>query len=225
MKNKDVIILLVFVLLVFIVICSFAVAQKDTFDKYMKDGWTYLSKEQYDLAIDNFDKAISIDPSNSEAWRGKGYATDGLGSQDYSIAEDDHNDSEYIKAENHFKEANKYLEKAIQLNSSNYEAYINLAWSESMLRNFTKALELADKALEITPNNAEALNIKGTIYYRTSDYRKAAELFRKATTIDPKNADAWWDYCDVLSHQLAGDPSYADETNVACKKSSELNTA
>lgn len=221
MKSEAAIILFTFIILT----CSFGAGQSDQANESIRLGWEHIKKMEYDMALKNFEEATLLDPSNSEAWYGKGYAINGLGGMDYTIAEEGEDADKYVEAENYFNEAKKAFEKAIQLNSSNYKAYIHMAWSESMLRNFEKALELIDKALEISPNNAEAINVKGTIYYRTSDYRKAAELYRKAVTLDPENPDAWWDYCDVLKNELAGDPRYVDETDTACKKSAELEAA
>jgi tetratricopeptide (TPR) repeat protein len=208
---------LVTISLAFIVISSFALGQSDRSDEFIKIGWENIKNEQYDLAIENFDKAISINSSSYEAWHGKGYAINGLGGKDYY-------DKNYIESTSHFNEAKECFEKAIQLNSSDHKAYRDLAWTENMLNEFETALELVDKALEISPNDTEAIIVKGSIRYRESKYREAAELYHNATEMDPTNPDAWYSYCFVLSNQFTGDPKYSDETEIACKKSAELNT-
>ena len=208
---------LVVISLALIMIFSITLGQCDMSDEFIKIGWENIKNEQYDLAVENFDNAISMNSSSYEAWHGKGYAINGLGGQDYS-------DKKYIESTSHFDEAKKCFEKAIQLNSSDHRAYRDLAWTVNMLDDFETALELVDKALEISPDDTEAIIVKGSIRYRESKYREAAELYRKATEMDPTNPDAWYSYCFVLSEQFKGDPKYSDETELACKKSAELNT-
>jgi tetratricopeptide (TPR) repeat protein len=201
--------------LAFIVIYSSALGQSDRSDEFVKMGSENIKNYQYDLATENFDKAISMNPLSYEAWHGKGYALNGLGGKDYD-------NTNYTSP--HFIEAKKCFEKAIQLNSTDHRAYRDLAWTLNMLDEFETALELVDKALEISPNDTEAFIVKGSIRYRESKYREAAELFHTATEMDPTNPDAWYSYCLVLSEQFVGDTKYSDDAELACKKSAELNT-
>lgn len=207
------------ILLVLIAICSLASGQRNTADELIREGSDLLAKGEYDHALVDFDKALSMDSSSPEAWHGKGYALNGLGCNEYE-------EKKFTDATAHFEEAKECLEKAIQLNSSFYlDAYIDLAFSENMLNNPDKALELIDRAIKIYPNNAEAINLKGTILYRQSKYDEAIKFYREAARKDPENFNAWWDLCDVLKNQKKGDPNFAEETSTACQNVAAIGNA
>jgi tetratricopeptide (TPR) repeat protein len=204
--------------LVFIMICSLVAAQENAADDWIKKGWALIDVESYPEAMEYFDRAISLDSSSPEAWHGKGFALNGE-----AYEKDDAH--EFTEARGYFEEAIKCFEKAIELNSSYLDAYMDMADSENKLDNYEKALELIEKAIKINPNNAEVFNVKGTILYRMGKYDESIELFRKAKTLDPKCANAWSNICVFLKEQKKGDSNAAIEAADACQKAADFYNA
>ena len=55
-------------------------------ETYVEWGVEYLWAGQYKNAIENFDRAISINPDCSDAWRGRGYVFADLEDHEEAIA-------------------------------------------------------------------------------------------------------------------------------------------
>jgi tetratricopeptide (TPR) repeat protein len=199
--------------LIFIICLSFA--SKGNTDDLIKQGLELIDIELYSDAEEKFDQAISMDPSNPEAWWGKGFALN-------NIAYEMDSAKKFSEARGYYEEAIKCFEKTIQLNSSYLDAYMDMADSENRLDNSEKAFELIDKAISIDPDNANAINVKGTIYYRLGKYNEALELYREAAKIDPNCGYAWFNICDLLKEQRKGDPNTAAESDNACQKAAEI---
>jgi tetratricopeptide (TPR) repeat protein len=206
------------ILLAAIVISSSIACGGNTIDDLIKEGWELIQVDLYSEAQEKFDEAISLNSSSPEAWHGKGFALNGK-----AYEKDDAN--EFAEARGYYEEAIRCFGKAIQLNSSYFDAYMDMSDSENRLDNYDKALELIDKAIAIEPNNAEAINVKGTIHYRMGEYDQALELFRKATTMDPNCANGWFNICSVLKEQGKGDPNADAEADVACQKAAAIYNA
>jgi tetratricopeptide (TPR) repeat protein len=174
-----------------------------------------IDVESYPEAVSCFDKAISLNPSSSEAWHGKGFALNGE-------AYDKDDAHEYTEARGYYEEAIKCFEEAIQLDPSNLDAYMDMADSENRLDNYKEALEIINKAIKINPDNADVINVKGTIFYRMGEYDEAIKLFHEATTMNPKCAYAWSNICKFLKEQKKGDPNAAAEADEACQKAAAI---
>ena len=178
-------------------------------ENLINEGTALNNATSYDIAIPYFDEAISMNSSNSEAWYGKGFALENEGAFERDI----------IKAGSYNEEAKKCLEEAIQLNPNYEDAYRELAWTESMLGNSEKGIELINKAINMDPNDAEAINVKGEIFFEMGRYSDALPFYYQASRIDPNNSNAWFNIGKTLKI-TGGDNAAASE---AFKKASDLD--
>jgi tetratricopeptide (TPR) repeat protein len=139
---------------------------------YNNLGDLNLEMRRYQEAIDNFDKAISIDPRYPEAYNNRGLARRAL--RQYAKAADDL--AEAIKLDplsavypsnrgliyldlGSFPEAIRDFSQAIQRNAKYVEAYLNRAIAYDRSGDFEQALTDLEKILTLSPNHQEALDL------------------------------------------------------------------
>ena len=75
------------------------------------------------------------------------------------------------------------MEKAIALDSSNKNFYVNLTKVYIKLDSVTKAIQVLDKLLELEPNYVEVITSKGFIYERLGEKNKSDMSYKKALDI------------------------------------------
>ncbi len=88
--------------------------------------------------------------------------------------------------------AQRYLEKAIQLNPSATEAHATLASIYANQRNYTAAVPAFTKLIELDPGRAEAHFGLGNIYYRMQRWNDAIASLEKAVTLRPEYKEAYF---------------------------------
>ncbi|NVO03430.1 MAG: tetratricopeptide repeat protein [Bacteroidetes bacterium] len=132
-----------------------------TVDKYMKE---------YDKAIKNYQKAISLAPKWSYPYNNLGILY--FDKKDYDKAIDNYN-------------------KAIVLNPDDEILYSNLGNAYYMKKDYPKAIENFNKAIKTKPNFAYAYNNLCNVYLELNDIEKAELNANKALEINPKYAFAY----------------------------------
>ena len=75
--------------LLLLVGCGTPTPALDDADAYFSRGIAYLEKDEYDLAIAEFDKAIQLDPDYAKAYAFRGIAYHDKGNLDRTIADFD----------------------------------------------------------------------------------------------------------------------------------------
>lgn len=131
--------------------------------RHMDRGVRYLEEQDYEQAVIEFDKVISTDPMNTNAYTGKAQAYDGLGD----------------------------TEKAIETLQTGYEAtgdeQIQATWLSSQLdlaqkymeeMNYEQADIEFDKAIVIDPMNTDPYLGKAQVYEAMGDLDKAYEALQ-----------------------------------------------
>ena len=93
---------------------------------------------------------------------------------------------------NNFKEAIVSFQKAIKLNNSLLEAYINLAKSQLNLGLNDEAFKNGEKVIALNKNNAEGYSICGEVKIHEENYSGAIAYFDKAIEFDTLNASAYY---------------------------------
>ena len=137
---------------------------------YIHRGKAYLSKHEYQKALEDLDKAIVIIPNSSIAYNLRGLAYDALDKQDQAMAE---------------------FNKAISLDPAFAEAYGNRGFVFFENKQYDKALQDYEKAIAIDPNLARAYNNRGFLYASQGKLAQALEDYNKAIALDPKLRDAF----------------------------------
>ena len=163
----------------------------------------------FELATPNIEAALSLDPELPE-----GHASKGLLLWQVSNMYDDSPADQQEK----LRQAKFHLNKAIELNPSNAEAYM---WYGSILQ---KQGQMADgsrlykKAFEIDPQAAVVGYNRGIDLIRVGNYEDAMRVFNIMVRNNPNYANAY---------QIAGDVSYSvgqlDQAYNMYKKISELS--
>ena len=151
--------------------------EKDA-EYYFNQGIVNFYENKYREAIENYDKAIKIDPNDANAYNNRGIAKVLLGGNN--------------------KGAIKDYDKAIEIDPKSTYAYNNRGNAKVLLKDFKEAIKDYDKAIELDPNNAEtytnrgkAKGLKGDYQKVIEDYTQAIEDFDKAIDINSEYADAY----------------------------------
>lgn len=90
-----------------------------------------------------------------------------------------------------YREAMKYLSKAIKLKPDYSIALANLANSYNLLNDLDKALEYANKAIEIDPNIDWSYSVKGNVFTKLGKLEEAEKTFGLAVKINPNSPEAY----------------------------------
>jgi tetratricopeptide (TPR) repeat protein len=122
------------------------------------------------LAMEDYNKAIELDPNYADAYYNRGLAHYDL--KEYERAIEDYN-------------------KAIELDPNYVNAYYNRGLAYYYLMQYERAIEDYNKTIELDPNYAHAYNNRGIAYYYLMQYERAIEDYNKTIALDPNDADAY----------------------------------
>ncbi len=162
-------------------------------------GFMYkMTKNDVNIAIELFQKAIEIDPDYAAAYAGMG--------EGYS-----HLFHSYERGNPKILDlAIETSLKAISMDSSLSEAYASLAQAYLHKESMEKALESGQKAIELDPNNFIGYWILGRIHYTTKKDIEAIELFEKVIKLNPEFYTA---YSDIrMCYERLGNKDKLNET-------------
>lgn len=129
-------------------------------------------KGQYDEAIKNAKKSVSIEPSYAPGWYWLGVAN--FRKAQYDVA---------IQA---FSKVIELKPSGVQYQSS----YDFLGWSHYWKGDFKKAISYFNSSLKIKPNDQGSLNGRGWSYYKKGNYESAINSFNNVLDIKPNNISA-----------------------------------
>ena len=146
--------------------------EKDSTDHslYFERAKLYYENSFYDGAIQDLERAISLDSLNPEY---------------YHLLSDSYMDN--YKS----KEALRAIEECIELFPERIPSLLKLAETELILKQYDNSLQTCSNILTINPMEAEAYFMMGMNLRSTGDIARAKNAFRKATELDPELIDAW----------------------------------
>jgi serine/threonine protein kinase len=162
-------------------------------------GFMYkMTKNDVNIAIELFQKAIEIDPDYAAAYAGMG--------EGYS-----HLFHSYERGNPKILDlAIETSLKAISMDASLSEAYASLAQAYLHKESMEKALESGHKAIELDPNNFIGYWILGRIRYSTKKDNEAIDLFEKVIKLNPEFYTA---YNDIrMTYERLGNKEKLNET-------------
>ncbi|MCF7958617.1 MAG: tetratricopeptide repeat protein [Phycisphaerae bacterium] len=135
-------------------------------------------------------RAIELKPEDSNCWRIRGQAYNGLGQYDKAVAD-------FTKAVELKSDDNLYWLRG--------DAYYSLGQYDKAFADFTKSIEL-------NPKNSYYWRGRGVNYRSLGQYDKALADFSKAIELNPNDAGHW--YAQGLAHRSIGqiDKAIADFT-------------
>ena len=92
------------------------------------------------------------------------------------------------------------LQKAVEQDPANTDAWFKLGQSRSGLGDHTGAIEAYRRVVDLDPQNTRAMNNLANGLFRMGRYEESAEWYRKALDIDPDYLKATFHYGWILRH-------------------------
>lgn len=130
-------------------------------------GTSYYSINEYQQALENYSRALEVDPEYVLAYNNRGVAQADL--KAYSEAIADYN-------------------KAIELNPNFGIAYNNRCRAYNAVKDNEKALVDCNRALELEPDEAVIYTSRGIVYADLGDYQRALDDLDESLGKDPEYA-------------------------------------
>jgi len=134
-------------------------------------GYAYDELGEYQRALQDYDRAIELDPNYAKAYHNRGIAYDELG--EYQRALQDYG-------------------CAIELDPNYAKAYHNRGDAYSELGEYQRALQDYDRAIELDPNYAISYYNRGDAYLRLKNTPQARDDYRHSYGLDSSDATAAW---------------------------------
>jgi tetratricopeptide (TPR) repeat protein len=141
---------------------------------YIRTGWHNLMYNDFDLAVDAFQKALEINPDSAAAYEGWGVA---------------------LQRQNQLEEARKLLSKSLGLQPDRKDAHNYLGQVHARLGNSAEAIRQYREALRLDPQDAETHMMLGSLLVDSGKADEAKQHLADAARLDPKN---------TLPHVLLG---------------------
>ncbi|MDB9425171.1 tetratricopeptide repeat protein, partial [Microcystis aeruginosa CS-564/01] len=204
---------------------------------YAIRGSNYSLQKKYELALDDFNKAMKLNPNYAMAYFGRGELY--YYQKKYELALADFNkaielDSNLASAYNNRGSIYYYQQKyelaladwnkAIELDSKLAMAYSNRGNIYNDQQKYELALADFNKAIELDSKSAEAYSNRGRFYYYQQKYELALADWNKAIELDSKLAIAYSNRGNIYNDQQKYELALAD-FNKAIELDSKLAMA
>ena len=165
-------------------------ANNRLFEQYFNQGITLVNQENYQQAIEQFTRALSLNPNHANAYVNRAFAQMELG--EYQQAIDDF--KEAIRLNPNHVDAHQHLNNAKnRLVYQYFNQGINLVNKE----NCQQAIEQFTRALTLNPNHTDAYVWRSNAYIQLDQYeqidlyQQTIELCTQIISIDPHNIPAY----------------------------------
>ena len=150
--------------------------KKDTRPQKKKDrklkrhfaaGRKFYNKRMYNRALQEFDQAVKIDPSNFRAlyWRGRVYLKMG-----------------------HYDKATADFKMVVELKPDYARPYHNLGWLSYQKGKYEESIQYLNKAIELEPNNGWAYYTRGRSHFKKGDLQSGLRDTKKSCALGYQQA-------------------------------------
>jgi serine/threonine protein kinase len=139
-------------------------------EDWLKERNAFRGRKLYQEALEAYEQASRLDPTNAVAHNNKGAALDDL---------------------KRYEDALKAYEEAIRLDPNNATAYSNKGVILSNLGRYEETLKVYEEAIRLDPNNATAYRNKGHALGNLGRYEEALKAYEETIRLDPKYAIAY----------------------------------
>src|SRR4030042_1965387 len=147
-----------------------------TFNAHVRQGSYYLNQGSYEKALEEFDRALALNPSSAKAYNLSGVV--------------------HSRQKNYQSAEGRFL-KAVAADASFAPAYNNLGGVYAMQNQWSAAKEMLTKAISLSPDMASAHFSLGAVYFNLGEAEKGTACFAKGIALDP-------DYLEKSSTSLVG---------------------
>lgn len=137
-------------------------------ETYLYRGACHRELKQYENAIADFDRAITLNPKKVFEYTfkaGKAFFKEGR-----------------------LNDAIEMFSIAVRVSSKHVGTYLYRGASYRELRHYENSIADFDRVLSLNPRSAYAFAVCGSSYYTFGEYRKAMEALENAVKLDPENA-------------------------------------
>jgi tetratricopeptide (TPR) repeat protein len=143
---------------------------------------TAYSEDKAEEALQHFDRAIEINPNDSDAWYYRGDTLADLGKHEEAIAS---------------------FNRAIEIQPDHYEVWISRGLVLAILGRFNEVIDSYDRAIEIKADDPDAWYYRGCTLVDLGRYEKALESYNRAIEIKPDDPEFWYSR-GILLGKLGG---------------------
>lgn len=138
---------------------------------YLNQAADYGEQGRWDLAIEELNQAIALDPQFAEAYYRRGSAYEWVGEHDKAIAD---------------------LTQAVTLDPHLAEAYFVRGLAYEWTEGYEKAIAEFSQAVTLDPQFAEAYYQRGKAYVGTREHDKAIADLNQVIALAPQFAEAYY---------------------------------
>eukprot|EP01084_Bolivina_argentea_P265090 449210_1 len=164
---------------------QFLLASKNNPDQpeyYFEAAYCYQMLKQFDKAIENYDKCITMNPNRADYYE---YYADYLSSENINL-----------------KQAEQYFEKAIKLKPDRWHIYYSYGRClRDYFVNYEKSKEIYLKAIELKPNKGFIHGSYGYLLYLMGEYDESRISLETAVDLDPERVFSHY-YKSLLLRKL-----------------------
>ena len=163
--------------------------------KAAEAGLTYLSKGQYEQAIEAFSNAIRIYDKYGAAYCGRGVA--------------------YIE-KREYQKAMADLNEAIRLDPETARYYKYRGRLYAILEDYQKAVDDFNEAIKIDKDMVDAYYFRGEAFMKSGKYREAIDDYTKVIDLDENNVQAYSNR-GYSYNKLMDTKNACNDLRIACK--------
>jgi tetratricopeptide (TPR) repeat protein len=156
---------------------------------YHNRALAYQNIKGYGVAIEDYSKAIRLDPQFTEAYINRGIL--------------------YAKLGN-FEQATADYRQAIKLKPDSAFAYNNLANASAMEGKLDEAINYFDQAIKLDPKFSEAYSNRGLAYSKKGQIKQALEDFDKSILLNPYEGTLYYPRAYIYMQEKDFDKAWAD---------------
>ncbi len=193
-------------------------------------GYVYNETGKHEQAVSEFQRALGIDPTSDDAYRGLGFAYEHLGKT--ADAEQTfrraitvrpqywagHNWlGTFLFRQGRFQEASSMFQQVTALAPDSFRGYQNLGGAYTALGRFDLAVPALERSVQLRPSAAAYSNL-GTVYFYLRRFADAARAYERAVKLDDRDYVLWGN----LGEAYYWSPGERDKSTDAYRKAVSL---
>jgi tetratricopeptide (TPR) repeat protein len=144
-------------------------AHSQTANDYLQNGINKTNLKDYAGALQEYNKAIGIDPNMEGAYMMRGTTKHLLGD---------------------FNGAIRDFTKSIEINPVSADAYYCRGYAKEAIKEYIPAIQDLNKTIDLNPAYEGVYFLRGSIYVQVKNYKAAISDLNKVLELEPQNEEA-----------------------------------